>query len=114
MRFPLRPCSSYVVFAVTLAFACSDNTGGVRVGDGGAPIVDGGTGIGDGGQGGNDGGPGGNDGGPGGNDGGAYVADAGPPCPAYQSPCDGGCIPTSVDPVNCGACGRTCDAGTAC
>jgi stigma-specific protein Stig1 len=30
------------------------------------------------------------------------------PCPAYQDRCDGVCIPTSVDPDNCGGCGVVC------
>ncbi len=37
-----------------------------------------------------------------------------PECPSYQSKCDGACIPTSVDPKNCGGCGTTCAADEAC
>jgi hypothetical protein len=35
-------------------------------------------------------------------------------CPPYQSFCGGACIPTSVDPNNCGKCGSTCAGATAC
>jgi hypothetical protein len=35
-------------------------------------------------------------------------------CPAYQSFCDGQCIPTSADPSNCGKCGNACTGATAC
>lgn len=35
----------------------------------------------------------------------------GPECPPYHAKCNGACIPTSVDPQNCGACGVTCDTG---
>jgi hypothetical protein len=35
-------------------------------------------------------------------------------CPPYQSLCAGSCIPTSVDPNNCGKCGNTCAGATAC
>ncbi len=37
-----------------------------------------------------------------------------PPCPIYQTRCDGVCIPTSVDPANCGACGMRCATGEVC
>lgn len=35
-------------------------------------------------------------------------------CPIYRSKCDGKCIPTSVDPNNCGACGRVCVGDEVC
>ncbi len=38
----------------------------------------------------------------------------GSPCPSYQALCNGACIPTSVDPKNCGACGNACAAAEAC
>lgn len=45
----------------------------------------------------------------------AGTPDAGPPpCPLYQARCNGVCIPTSVDPNNCGGCGVRCSAGQAC
>ncbi len=37
-----------------------------------------------------------------------------PACPLYQSLCDGSCIPTSVDPDNCGACAKKCAASEVC
>jgi hypothetical protein len=37
-----------------------------------------------------------------------------PPCPLYQSRCAGVCIPTSVDPMNCGGCGVRCAPGRLC
>jgi hypothetical protein len=36
------------------------------------------------------------------------------PCPLYQALCGGACIPTSVDPNNCGGCGVTCGAAEVC
>jgi hypothetical protein len=39
---------------------------------------------------------------------------AGGGCPAYQSLCQGKCIPTSVDPDNCGGCDVKCAAGQVC
>jgi hypothetical protein len=47
------------------------------------------------------------------------LPDAGPapdaaPCPPYQDRCNGACIPTSVDPANCGGCGVTCGAQEVC
>lgn len=42
----------------------------------------------------------------------AYI-DAGG-CPAYQAACDGGCIATSVDPLNCGGCGVQCTGVQVC
>lgn len=45
----------------------------------------------------------------------AAPGDAAPPsCPTYQSFCGGRCIPTSVDPMNCGGCGVRCAAGEVC
>ncbi|MFO0558734.1 MAG: hypothetical protein U0269_12025 [Polyangiales bacterium] len=41
-------------------------------------------------------------------------ADGGPQCPTYQSFCGGRCIPTSVDPNNCGGCGVRCAAAQVC
>lgn len=35
-----------------------------------------------------------------------------PSCDAGQSVCTGRCIVTQSDPLNCGACGRTCSAGS--
>jgi hypothetical protein len=35
-------------------------------------------------------------------------------CPAYQSLCNGACIPTSTDPNNCGGCGVKCMGTQAC
>ncbi len=35
-------------------------------------------------------------------------------CPPYQSLCGGSCIPTSIDPNNCGGCGVQCTGTTAC
>jgi hypothetical protein len=35
-------------------------------------------------------------------------------CPAYQSMCGSGCIPTANDPNNCGNCGVTCSGATYC
>jgi len=35
-------------------------------------------------------------------------------CPLYSARCAGGCIPTSVDPDNCGGCGKACGAQEAC
>lgn len=35
-------------------------------------------------------------------------------CPIYTTLCDGVCIPTSVDPNNCGGCGITCTGDLAC
>ena len=35
-------------------------------------------------------------------------------CAAYQSLCNGACIPTTMDPANCGDCGQTCAAGSVC
>ena len=43
----------------------------------------------------------------------APAADAGP-CPIYQSFCGGTCIPTTVDPKNCGGCGVQCPPTEAC
>ncbi|MFO0647722.1 MAG: hypothetical protein U0326_15880 [Polyangiales bacterium] len=37
-----------------------------------------------------------------------------PPCPIYQTRCAGACIPTHVDPANCGGCGVRCAAGQVC
>lgn len=42
------------------------------------------------------------------------ASDAAPACPTYQSLCGGRCIPTSVDPSNCGGCGITCAMGQVC
>lgn len=39
---------------------------------------------------------------------------AGPVCPPYQALCAGRCIPTSVDPLNCGDCGHECAAEQVC
>jgi hypothetical protein len=134
MQCSMRPSVGCVAFVAAFAIACSDNVGGPPIADGGTGIADGGPGIDgglgandggsggidggsggiDGGSGGIDGGPVGNDGGASGVDGGSVVEDAGPPCPAYQSLCDGGCIPTSVDPMNCGGCGHTCQTGMVC
>jgi hypothetical protein len=35
-------------------------------------------------------------------------------CPQYQSLCDGACIPSSVDPDNCGGCDQACDEELVC
>ena len=35
-------------------------------------------------------------------------------CPVYQTFCSGACIPTSGDPLNCGACNVVCPSGQAC
>ena len=35
-------------------------------------------------------------------------------CPTYQSFCNGTCIPTSIDPKNCGRCGVKCEGALAC
>ena len=35
-------------------------------------------------------------------------------CPSYQTLCNGQCIPTSMDPANCGACGTVCTGNLAC
>jgi hypothetical protein len=36
------------------------------------------------------------------------------PCPVYQSLCNGKCIPTAVDPNNCGGCGIVCTGNQVC
>lgn len=41
-------------------------------------------------------------------------AGTGDECPAYQTRCNGVCIPTSVDPDNCGGCGVTCGQDQVC
>jgi hypothetical protein len=51
------------------------------------------------------------DGGSGSGDGGGVVDSA---CPAYQHYCNGACIPTSVDPDNCGGCGVKCTSSQVC
>lgn len=53
------------------------------------------------------------------NIGGASQADAGSGnsgdgCPLYSSMCGGACIPTSMDPKNCGGCGTACAAAEVC
>ena len=35
-------------------------------------------------------------------------------CPLYHARCDGACIPTSVDPANCGGCGKVCAGKEVC
>jgi len=35
-------------------------------------------------------------------------------CPPYQSFCNGACIPTSIDPANCGGCGVQCKGAEVC
>jgi hypothetical protein len=35
-------------------------------------------------------------------------------CPAYQHYCNGGCIPTSIDPDNCGGCDVKCTTSQVC
>ncbi|RDV37203.1 hypothetical protein DV096_14560 [Bradymonadaceae bacterium TMQ3] len=35
-------------------------------------------------------------------------------CPSYQDRCEGECIPTSVDPENCGGCGVVCEGSDVC
>jgi hypothetical protein len=35
-------------------------------------------------------------------------------CPAELTTCGDSCIDISIDPLNCGACGRTCAEGLAC
>jgi len=35
-------------------------------------------------------------------------------CPVYTTPCNGGCIPSSVDALNCGGCGVTCTGADSC
>ena len=42
------------------------------------------------------------------------VAVSNPTCPVSTILCNGTCINTSVDPLNCGSCGNACPAGTAC
>jgi hypothetical protein len=37
-----------------------------------------------------------------------------PVCPPYQAMCGGNCIPTSVDPDNCGGCGKACSGNQVC
>ncbi|TDP75949.1 DUF7305 domain-containing protein [Bradymonas sediminis] len=45
----------------------------------------------------------------------AHAEDTGPEsCPLYQTRCDGTCIPTVVDPNNCGGCGVTCGDDEVC
>ncbi|HEV8323974.1 MAG TPA: hypothetical protein VG389_20325 [Myxococcota bacterium] len=55
---------------------------------------------------------------PGGDGGPDASADAGASdaaaCPIYTDLCGGACIPTSVDPVNCGDCDVTCTGALAC
>ena len=36
------------------------------------------------------------------------------PCPPGQTFCAAGCVPTDVDPKNCGACGHACPHGVGC
>lgn len=40
--------------------------------------------------------------------------DTGSRCPLYSELCDGECLPTHVDPKNCGACGKACAEGEVC
>ena len=41
-------------------------------------------------------------------------ADTGPACTAAEVSCNGVCVDTSADPVNCGACGAVCPTGESC
>jgi hypothetical protein len=53
--------------------------------------------------------------GSGGDDGALPVWDGGPiGCPLYTKLCGGSCIPITVDPKNCGDCGKTCAAAEIC
>lgn len=51
---------------------------------------------------------------PGPGSGGAAGSGDAPVCPPYQAMCDGDCIPTSVDPNNCGGCGKVCEGEEVC
>ncbi|MBI5512516.1 MAG: hypothetical protein HY909_02035 [Deltaproteobacteria bacterium] len=46
--------------------------------------------------------------------GGEVTGDTGPLCAPGQLVCAGACMDTSVDPGNCGMCGRACASGEAC
>lgn len=35
-------------------------------------------------------------------------------CPRYHEPCNGECVPTHVDPDNCGGCGNSCGSNEVC